>query len=382
MKNIAIQHGCSDLYSGASHSLLGLLKYIIEDGRYNPIVVLSKKGDIENELKKLNVSYYIIKQHEMWTLPQKHRMTMFERIKDIIRPIFCKIDVIKISFFLQKNNIKIVHINMLTCGMLARAAIKCKIPVIWHIREFVEEDLQCRFVNPKSKFELFNNATKLIAVSKTIKEKWKKFIKKEIVVIYNGIDIESEVEPTKHIGDMFKICIVGRICDGKNQMELVEAVSLLPKEMINKCKVFIWGNIEDEAYWEKIQSYIKVNKMENTVSYEGFSSNIREKLIEYDCMCICARQEAFGRTTIEGMMAGCLVIGANSGGTSELIEDNVTGFLYSPGNTQELSRILLKCMRDNLLTSIIQKRAWKYAFENYTAKRNTTKVLELFDSLF
>ena len=160
MKNIAIQNGCSDLYSGASHSLLGLLKYIIKDGRYNPIVVLPKKGDIEYELKKMNVNYYIIKQHEIWILPQKYRMTMFEKIKDLIRPIFCKIDVIKMSIFLQKNNIKVVHINMLTCGMLARAAIKCKIPVVWHIREFVEEDLQCRFVNPKSKFELFNNATK------------------------------------------------------------------------------------------------------------------------------------------------------------------------------------------------------------------------------
>ena len=76
------------------------------------------------------------------------------------------------------------------------------------------------------------------------------------------------------------------------------------------------------------------------------------------------------------------MIGANSGGTSELIENNVTGFLYPPGNAQELSRILLKCMRDHLLASTIQKRAWKYAFENYTAKRNATKVLELYDSIF
>ena len=39
--------------------------------------------------------------------------------------------------------------------------------------------------------------------------------------------------------------------------------------------------------------------------------------------------EAFGRVTIEYMMAGLPVIGRNGGATPEIIKENETGMLYN-----------------------------------------------------
>ena len=44
---------------------------------------------------------------------------------------------------------------------------------------------------------------------------------------------------------------------------------------------------------------------------------------------------AYGRVTVEAMMNDCVVIGRNSGGTSELIEHEETGFLFDSNSELE-----------------------------------------------
>lgn len=43
-----------------------------------------------------------------------------------------------------------------------------------------------------------------------------------------------------------------------------------------------------------------------------------------DVELVCSRSEAFGRVTIESMMSSNPVIGANTGGTKELIIEGLT----------------------------------------------------------
>ena len=52
---------------------------------------------------------------------------------------------------------------------------------------------------------------------------------------------------------------------------------------------------------------------------------------------VASKAEAFGRVTVEAMMCGLPVVGANSGGTPELISDGVTGLLYPQDSWRELS---------------------------------------------
>jgi glycosyltransferase involved in cell wall biosynthesis len=51
--------------------------------------------------------------------------------------------------------------------------------------------------------------------------------------------------------------------------------------------------------------------------------------------------EGLGLTFIEASLCGCLLIGTNVGGICDIIEDNLTGFLVSPGNSKELAEKLL-----------------------------------------
>ncbi len=52
--------------------------------------------------------------------------------------------------------------------------------------------------------------------------------------------------------------------------------------------------------------------------------------------------EAFGRVTVEALTAGRPVVGANSGGTAELVHHGVDGLLFRPGDAADLARCLAR----------------------------------------
>lgn len=69
--------------------------------------------------------------------------------------------------------------------------------------------------------------------------------------------------------------------------------------------------------------------------------------------------EPFGITTLEATTNNCLVLGKNNGGTSEIIQNGINGYLYS--NLQEARYILNKTMSQKIIyiyqTNVID---WKY----------------------
>ncbi|XZE18976.1 glycosyltransferase [Pirellulaceae bacterium SH449] len=91
--------------------------------------------------------------------------------------------------------------------------------------------------------------------------------------------------------------------------------------------------------------------------------------------------EAFGRTTIEAFAKGTPVIGSRIGGTAEIITDEITGFLFEPNSSADLSQTIHKALT---LTedAVAQMRvAARHCFEeNYTSRANLNGLLAAYDS--
>lgn len=89
--------------------------------------------------------------------------------------------------------------------------------------------------------------------------------------------------------------------------------------------------------------------------------------------------EAFGRVTVEYMMAGIPVIGRNGGATPEIIIDNETGLLYN--SVQELSD-KLKYLIDNKEYRLkIGEKGKNQATARFSEERYINEVTELFNSI-
>ena len=68
--------------------------------------------------------------------------------------------------------------------------------------------------------------------------------------------------------------------------------------------------------------------------------------------------EAFSNPILEAMACGCCPVGSRVGGTPELIEDGERGFLFEPGNTEEL---------DNKLSVLIENPLLRHRFADKAA---------------
>ena len=126
--------------------------------------------------------------------------------------------------------------------------------------------------------------------------------------------------------------------DAKGQMDAVEALKILVKEYGYKNLVLhIVGYMGKDSYELKVKKFIDDNGIENHVVLHSFTNSPFEISKECDIGLTCSAAEAFGRITVEYMLASLFTIGANTGGTPEIILDRESGLLYKQGDSRELA---------------------------------------------
>ena len=152
-------------FGGAWQSLLDTLVEIRNE--VNPIVIIRSNSLVEDKFSELGIIYYKI-----------------DFSTDFVKP--CDINIenkkwdIKQSYeaankllpIIKKEKVDLIHINSSVSYFGAIAALLCGIPYIWHIRELIEEQYGCEFLNEELKRYLFKHASKLIAISDYVKQSY------------------------------------------------------------------------------------------------------------------------------------------------------------------------------------------------------------------
>ena len=84
-----------------------------------------------------------------------------------------------------------------------------------------------------------------------------------------------------------------------------------------------------------------------------------------------SRGECFGRVTVEAMACGNAVLGTSEGGTREIIQDGVTGFLYPIGEAGQsvLADRIEQLIRDRDLVNSITSAGRAHALEYFRQER-------------
>ena len=121
--------------------------------------------------------------------------------------------------------------------------------------------------------------------------------------------------------------------------------------------------------------------MGDIVEMLGFQKDVNKFLAQTDIFCMCSKFEAFGRTTVEAMLSGNFVIGANTAGTTELIDDGVTGILYNQGNSDDLCEKLSWANQNKMEAKEMAKNGRQYMFENMSAERNADEIYHVYEEI-
>lgn len=378
---IAIVFHSENIQSGATRSLMDIVDYLIKTQKYKIIAIFpQKEGSAITYLNKRGIECY---SYQYGGLMQNLTQPILKRLLKVpflfIR-MFNIIHEAKVAAReLETVNIDLVYSNTSSIvfgGYLGRF-LKCK--QAWHIREFRKQDHRIEFFLGDRYLQKFINkcADAVLFVSNSVKTSHEKYIdNNKMFVTYNSYP-ENYITPKNIFNENLplQILIAGDIKPSKGQLDCVKAVKMvITKQPEIRMYLHIAGRKSHDAYYKEIINYIHNNNMNECVILHGQVSDMITLRKFMDMGIVSSTNEAFGRTTIEGMLSMMTMVGRNSGGTTEQIQNGKTGLLYD-GTIEDLADKLVFLNNNRNILKQLAINGFNYCVEHHT-KGRCAKIAE------
>ena len=270
--------------TGANLSLIALMQNMQKRGAVCKLV-LSNKGPIEQVLLTNEIDYLIIKTY-LRVLPKQDTKNALKLGKSALKYCITKMNEKKALQVMKEFRPDIVHINTISADLGFRSAKNLDIPVVWHIRELVEEDHGYVFINKREVRRELQASDRIIAISDSVYNKFSAFAgSKNMVRIYNGVDTQyySDAGHRPFKNEEIVLTIAGRIKESKGFEEAIDAVGILINEYhLEKVILRIAGDCQNQKYLDTLKNKTKKLNIENNVRFTGFQSDMAQVWRETD----------------------------------------------------------------------------------------------------
>lgn len=339
------------------------------------MVVLPRRGDLSEELDKKKISYTIL-NYGTWVYQNNEKW-----YKKIIKRLLNFLAEYRFFHVIKQYDIDLVHFNSTVVGVGARTCERKSIPYIYHLRERAKTVFGLSFFNEKRTLDLISRANIVIGISNSISTYYENILDRKIELVYNGLPVNNEMSQNKRLFNKKSVLMIGAISPDKGQLDAIKAINII-KQFLPEVLLTLVGKISSETYLNQLENYIRENQLQDNVKYIGFSKNIKEIRDKYDFVFVCSKNEAFGRVTIEAMKSGQIVFGANTGGTREIINNKINGYLYESGNPQDLANIFLEVFNNKELLKNVSSKAVE-SFESEFSIANTgDSIISLYRNIW
>jgi len=143
------------------------------------------------------------------------------------------------------------------------------------------------------------------------------------------------------------VLFLGRLTQSKGAFDLVEAAKYVAESNRN-VRFYLCGvgeRPEDDRY---LAERVRTLNLDETVFLKGIVQGEDKKAIfgESNILVLPSYSESLGMTVMEGMAAGLPVITTPVGCLDEIVKPGINGFLFQPGNVDELARAILNLAAD------------------------------------
>lgn len=225
----------------------------------------------------------------------------------------------------------------------------------------------------------FKYIDRFITPSSALKEKMlyaEYVINKEKIFAVNNFLNKDELKINPNYSNQGYFLYIGRLSYEKGVHYLLEAMKDLPKDI--KLKIAGTGVEED-----KLKQYVKENNLSN-VEFLGFKNREEIKELYQNCISTILPSncfEIFGMTNVESFINGKPVIASNIGGIPEIVEDNINGLLFEPGNVEQLKGCILKYWNNPNLVVGHGKNAYQKAITQYAEERYYKELIKIYKEI-
>jgi len=367
--------------TGGAQSLLALMLSLKKYG-VEPVLLGHKQSEQLLQAQKYGIKTRVIKT-KIFIYPINTNKILTS-IKYPIKRFYNFLNKSSIRKFFLEEQIEIIHMNSILASIeCAVVAAEMNIPYVWHFREYLDQD-HARYIKDFNFYnKYFQKAKYIIAISKDIQEYWSTKLGRDCNLVYNGFDINKYyIESSKKLDSQNVNCImVGRLAEGKRQLDAIKAIEILNNKGIKNVHLNIIGYRDRFPYDNEIKNYISSHDLKSLVALSDYTYDLKSFYINSDIGLMCSTREAFGRVTIEYMLSGLLCIGSNTGGTVELINDGDTGLLFEMGSPEALAEKIEWVLNNRKESKKILLNGQKQAMEKFSIERTASEVNSIYQKI-
>ena len=204
-------------------------------------------------------------------------------------------------------------------------------------------------------------------------------VKSHIEIIPNGVDLSKfqQAKPFQRSNFGFTdqdilLVYAGRLAPEKNINFLLESFAGIAQTIPNVYLLIVGGG--KKQFEEELQNYIAELGVANRIRIIGMIpyEDIPSYLSMCDIFVTTSMAESFGMSTVEAMSAGLPIMGVHSTGTSDIVEEEKTGFLSTEHIAAFTAKLTYLCLHPSLRREM--GLAAREASKQYDIER-TTKIL-------
>jgi glycosyltransferase involved in cell wall biosynthesis len=198
-----------------------------------------------------------------------------------------------------------------------------------------------------------------------------KFVKNRFVSLPDGVDTtffsnQNSYDPIIK-KDAPVVFLPARICEGKGHLDIIEAIAQLKSEGIQAHVIFA-GRKDSPEFFEKLQSSIEKKCIGDSVTMvdECNSEQIRALYAHSSIVAVPSRSEGLSRVLLEAQSMCIPVVTYDTGGTSQALLPERSGYLCKLKNIDTLKSALRKLLTDRELRINMGMEGRNFVIEKYS----------------
>ncbi|HKD55493.1 MAG TPA: glycosyltransferase family 4 protein [Steroidobacteraceae bacterium] len=371
--------------SGGELALARLLG-ALDRTRVEPIVVLAEDGPLYARLTT---------QHSIDT----HILPLSEKVRHVrrgtlgiagligqVRSLFALWGYARrISRFARRCRPDLIYTNSLKSDFYgALAAQLSGVPVIWHIRDRIEDGYL-----PRPAVWLVRTLARhlpicVVANSASTLATLRLGGGRRTAVIASGLTREhiERCHGPRPVNTVPQIGMIGRLASWKGQDVFLRAAALLLQAGVAaRFRIVGSAMFGEEACEQQLRQLAATLGIEEHVEFLGFS-DVPTILLSLDVLVHASTMpEPFGQVIIEGLAAGLPVIASDGGGAREIIEHGKTGLLVRMGDPAALAATLAGLLADPEQARRLGVAGRRHALENFTVEQSARRSETLYEEL-
>jgi glycosyltransferase involved in cell wall biosynthesis len=191
-------------------------------------------------------------------------------------------------------------------------------------------------------------------------------------VVYNPV--ESFATPLKESTAQPQLVTVSRLAPVKNLDALIQVTA-----RVNRTTPLHLHVVGDGPEREKLVQLVASLGLTSSVTFHGFNDNPKTVLLKSDIFLLISFSEGLGNSILEALACGLLCIVTNVGGTTEIIEHSINGWLVDPHNEEQIVQQLQAVLRlPEADKERVRQQARKTIREKFSMERHRENLLALY----